>query len=777
MGDVQGVMPAPNVYLMSSNRPPEQVGFELLEDMHDPTKHQGAYTDFPSAITETERSPQYFRRLLLGGFDGAFAFNAVGMIQEGYRNTVVPTGRELGDFFDFSLQGLRTAFLRPKTGYFHNVIDYGGPISASGGMRESFRRFRRDALFFSSAQTAWGGAGHALRGGTLAGASPALRVDDLELGVPQGQDKVHYWLEGQGGERFLGIHNSTGSPRRVGSGEIELAGQQIPRFSSFEIPAEDGVDKSYTQILTTQLPLAPDVRLGYSTSELLTRRSWNGDRLAVFYGTEGGEGELSLEAAGLLQVEHLDQGLRAVETGARLTVTYRHSADYQHLVVRAPGGEILRIILTTREAAGRFWFLRGPGGEHIVLAGPDYLRPGTAWGAHDVEVLIEGGSRPIPLLVMTPRAADLASASPSTTWDPSTLAAVYPPLAAPALPAVPTLVDTGLGASDAAEADPSFDDSAWQQWTGDPQPLETLGIYSGHAWYRAEVNLPGLAPWNRGRLFVKGASDIVGVYVNGHYVSTVCPLGTEIDSHGGSSYRFTDLKRHLRVGRNVIAFRVEVWGHGAFHWPRGNLVATQARMPALGYDSLKGLVGEATLAGVKLETWSVRPELGGERAGFGGPGFSDSAWLPSQVPLALGKGEVRWHRARFRTADLPDPALINAPVVCEIVGRDCKATLFLNGRLIGRWLSDDTWLARGAWGRATRSMWIAVPADHFPIPRELLVPGGENVLSVAFEDASGPAGPGGRVDSLSLRLNAEGPRTWSRAPITHRRARLRVVWR
>ena len=38
------------------------------------------------------------------------------------------------------------------------------------------------------------------------------------------------------------------------------------------------------------------------------------------------------------------------------------------------------------------------------------------------------------------------------------------------------------------EAALNYNDSTWTKWTGEPQPLEMKGIYSGHAWYRTELN-------------------------------------------------------------------------------------------------------------------------------------------------------------------------------------------------------------------------------------------------------------------------------------------------
>ena len=127
-------------------------------------------------------------------------------------------------------------------------------------------------------------------------------------------------------------------------------------------------------------------------------------------------------------------------------------------------------------------------------------------------------------------------------------------------------------------------------------------------WYRAEIDLADPKS-NDGHLWVAHASDFVGIYVNGTYVTTVAPLGTEIDSSGRARYDFPALRPLLVKGRNVIAFRVEVWGHGSFMWPRGVLDASKAQLPSLGFDAVKGLWGTARLGNQPLTRWTVRRGL------------------------------------------------------------------------------------------------------------------------------------------------------------------------
>jgi hypothetical protein len=133
---------------------------------------------------------------------------------------------------------------------------------------------------------------------------------------------------------------------------------------------------------------------------------------------------------------------------------------------------------------------------------------------------------------------------------------------------------------------------------------------------------------------------------------------------------------------------------------------------------------------------------------------------------------VRWYRTAFRADELPDPARFHAPVVLHLEGRSSKATLYLNGHLVGRWLSDTDWLGRGTWARPTRDMWMNTSPDDFPISAETLLPG-RNTLAIAFEDGSGPDEPPGTIDRLELRYHREargndGHRTTRVTRLAHR---------
>jgi hypothetical protein len=125
---------------------------------------------------------------------------------------------------------------------------------------------------------------------------------------------------------------------------------------------------------------------------------------------------------------------------------------------------------------------------------------------------------------MSPRRMQLRNLTvTSSAWNSQTQSATFvKPQSVPALPSLPSLM-VGKVASDMGEAQTDYNDSTWIKWTGEPQPQEIKGVYGGHSWYRTELNFDH-APywWEDCSLYIEHASDIVGIYVNGTYLSTNC---------------------------------------------------------------------------------------------------------------------------------------------------------------------------------------------------------------------------------------------------------------
>ena len=759
MGDVAGLIPMPNVYNGLGGEMPEKVAYDLLQDMHNPNNHDGNYVNFPSGTTETDRDPARIKRMIMGGFDAAFPFNIAGMHQEGYMNSMVlnANGSDvISRLLDFNLDRLITGFIAPTVAYFHNVIDYNGAISPSGIHRNNFYDFRRDNLFFDTVEPYLAASTHANRSGLMPAADSRLTIDSDALGAIEGENRIHYWHEGPTGTRFISLVNQSGEAVLLAPESIQLDGLRFPRYSIMEVPvkSDPGVgqftdpDTSNAMVLTTHLPIPEFGTLNYSTSEILTLRDYNGDTLLIVHGSEGSIGELSLsEPLSELQVEYSGDSMVVQQQSEQgITCTYDHHAQ-QHLVLSNSSGQRLRIIATSTDQAGRFWFEK-QFGQDIVISGADYIKA-EADNSFNLEFDAEARS----YMVMAPFTFSVpAGFSPLADRNEVTQAAVFSNNMSIQAPTLNTqLLLSGKITNDIAEAAADFDDSSWNQWQGEPAALESKDIIKGHAWYRAEVELSE-SDLATAELYIEHASDLVGIYVNGQYVTTVAPVGTEIDSASkNKNYRFNGFQQHLKAGINVIAFRTEIWGHGSFMFPRGKILGSKGQLPAVGFDSIKGLFGKATLAKMPLAQWSVKAELNGETKGYAATTYNDSGWESATLPMTLNKGDVRWYRTTFDAADLPDINSIHAPVVLSLKGKNTKATIFVNGRLIGRWLSDTEWLSRGAWSRAQRDMWMNSSPDDFPMNRGILnPPGTENVVSIVYEDTSGHNEAAGNISNLSI---------------------------
>jgi hypothetical protein len=745
MGEVSGIIPMPNMYLSGGT---EKLAYDVVTGMHDPSRYDGRFTGMPSGTTESERKAVRMIRTLFGGMDAYFAFNIAGMHTPDRHNAVVLNNAGLQSMVDATPERVLQAFVSPTVGYFHNVIDYYGAIGPAGSVREKFFHFRRANAFFDAFDEWIAPLLHPLRSGGFDGADPAVVVTAPGVGAQEDGDRVHYWFRAADGAWFLQLLNEGQTDLMLPPDSITVDGVSFPRHSTMTLPTEyypggavagsremNAVDSpeelDHAHIAVGNLPLLPDLKLSYTTAGVLTWRTFNGEPLLVLYAPEGATGELAL-AGSLIAPEpvHADDGVltHAGETGAGLVLTWTAGAP-RVVRLRAASGETLRLWLLTTRDAGRLWFFRAAFQDlaltplrDLEILNDDATRLRT-------RASLDPGAARVVLFSDTPVQLNWGYGDPA--FDPDRGLTVFeapPPDAAPALP--------DLNATGRVRPEPGPGDD-WLALGTSAAPLETVGILSGPAWVRASVTLPDPVP-NNGQLTIDHAADIVGITVNGQYVTTVCPVGTEIDNQAwNASYRFADLRPYLVPGVNEVLFRVEVWGHGSFMWPRGRIIATNAQIPSLGYDAFKGLWGAARLAGRDLVNWQAQALTTGEVDRWFAPDADEADFTPKALPMTLTRGEQVWYRASFATADVLPRTRWRAPLALRLAGRNLKATIWLNGRLIGRWLSDEDFLQRGAWTRALRSMWMNTSPDEFPLADSLLASdGSDNVVAILLEDVS-----------------------------------------
>ena len=290
-GDVAGVIPMPNIYKAGGT---ERIAYDIVTDMHDPSHHGGAYVAMPSGSTETERTPARLERLVLGGLDGVFAFNVVGMHTDGYRNAVVLDNAGPRSIFELSTDRILDAFVAPSVGYFHNVVDYYGAIGPSGTLRRKFWSFRRTNLMLDSFEPLIAGVMHPKRSGAgVAGGDPRLRVAHDQLGALEDGKRVYYWLDA-GATQFIGLTNETGRDQVVPVGAIEIDGHRVPEAVPMVVPVEDypgpaggGAETENVHMLVVGAPTGAGMRLVHTTSEVSRCATSAPIRLLVVYGVPG----------------------------------------------------------------------------------------------------------------------------------------------------------------------------------------------------------------------------------------------------------------------------------------------------------------------------------------------------------------------------------------------------------------------------------------------------------------------------------------------------------
>mmetsp|Transcript_21091 Transcript_21091/g.51599 ORF Transcript_21091/g.51599 Transcript_21091/m.51599 type:complete len:1092 (-) Transcript_21091:288-3563(-) len=782
LADTPGIWPLPNHWPPDGH---EANAATLLAHMHDPRLHNGIYCDMPGGFSEGPALASSQKRQLMAGLRVAATFNAVGSHQYGYRNTIDFDPKTIGvtmagmsnlrpraSSFSWARGRLRNLLFHPRVGYMSGVLDFYGPISHSGSLREKFYSFRRNGLFFdtfegliaksrprrafASGRSGWGWSSRCC----YPRDDVCLRSRGAVGAIVAGRRFVN-WLDAGNGILFISLLNTSGRPQHLEPGSLRIFDDDVPKYTKLAVQTEaypgsqsDVEQLTNTVIIPAGLPLSPCLCLRYSTAEVLTQFSFEEvsqpRKVLILYGKAGDEGEVVLDILDNADVKivHLDNNMKLQKKdNSTIEVSFLYEGG-SSIVFRTEGKyELFQIVVTTRALAGRTWFVGKRFGQPVVLSGFDYVCEDEK-ESHGKSVQIScehtTATKSVEIMVMSPKPVSLESAIVVSPFKGSTYIARFNYLLPKQLPTIsPGILKGGRLILDNMEAQTEFDDSKWIKLVGEPVSLDDIGIHEGHAWYRAHVVLNAGEVKTCSRLRIDHADDIVTVYVNGTYIATVAPLGNGIDTDD-NDYAEVDVKiaGSLRSGINVIAFLVEIWGHGAFEMPIGGLVNSNLSLPALSPRGKKGLHGKAYIGSFELSTWKVRAKLGREIQPKNGSAVSVGGISENKlgsVSIQLEPGAVVWYEVEFATDELPAIDKFNAPVMLRLVGKNAGATVFLNNIPvpIGRWLSDDEWLHRGTWANPTREMWSYTNPDHIPLPmRQLHRPPGRNLLRIAFKDAS-----------------------------------------
>ncbi|NRA46040.1 MAG: beta-galactosidase [Oligoflexales bacterium] len=774
MGQVEGVIPMPNIY----NPPdamvnsigdyqgplmPEKVAYDIVASMHDPLQFEGIYTQMPSASTETFRNASTMKRMLTGGLRGFFAFNIEGFYTPGYFNSITLSNRK-GDHIKFDREHIRSFFVKPSIGYFHNVIDFYGAIGPSGMLRNKFFEFRKANLFYDSFEDRLG---QLPLPSKVRGFEPSpVVIASHEVGAKEidSEQRFTYWNQLGDDEFLLALVNETNQDITLPPHSLQIGSLSFPRYSHMTLPlahypgadSEASTEKEHTHLMLTNLQIAEDLDLKYTTSEILSNNLIPSEKLLIVFGRKGTAGELALKKTSEWKLHYKEPSVKIeLNTDQELALTYPH-APGQFISLKHKSGKIAYIMISDDHDAPRTWPLSELNQKALLISGPDLIQTDKQNRQKSHLKLSQKffGQHYLTLLAKEPM-----ELSGFRQVSQTKVSHLYKIVLKPVFNVSEEDVPHSIQFTDAKAWSQTLPQTSpiLKEWEGDPLPFEKLGIYRGNAWYEAEFFVEDLESFTREPqpLYLQHASDIVGIYLNGQYLTTLSPLGSAIKSNQLESEDFPDFTQFLRQGKNQLLFKVEVWGHGSFMWPRGRLSLTKLSIPSLGFDAFKGIWGASRLGNTLLTNWKLlrgwhpldRTQAAAARS---------SETVNAQTPLDLKPGSAVWWETKVSRQTLPDPNSYDAPYSLEIIGSNCKGTIMMDGQVLGRWISDETWLKKGTWVNPIRNPWVDLSPDHFPLPLSSAFAKKDKVtLSVLIEDTSTLGQATGKVDQIQLVLNQE----------------------
>ncbi len=490
-----------------------------------------------------------------------------------------------------------------------------------------------------------------------------------------------------------------------------------------------------------------NIRLLYSTFELLTRLGQEHTTILCVYGRQGEQGEIAFGLSQEPQVTFLSTGFSWTydeSSGQFLIRGTLGSRPSFAAFVTADTNEVWKIVFLDELLAGQVWRcdLRD---RQVLIIGP-YLGRNEHDRASLQEVGPHSGSCAIWINAPTDVYVLPVSKARSVTLKGSNRAfdkvaeldLFHTHIHPGEVPGVPRL---GLWRfkADTPEADPQYDDTSWVEIPeGESLSPDRYGFHYGFVWYRGhyrteELTLP-LA-------IAIDARHSYSVYWNGTLLGshTTYSDGVFVPGAAGTPDLFPDvcilrIPRYLVRHDNTIAVLTESLGHN-----KGYAMFPDIANPR-GIITCR-IIGDPHAA-IK---WKIRgqgedPEaelfnssgLNGELNGYYRSDFDDTRWQMIDLPhdwdtdplLGEWTTGIGWYRTTFEL-DVPDD--VQFPLGL-FIGKACsKALVWLNGRLVGRF-----WEQMG-------------PQRMFYLPQGVLDYHNENVLALCvwrMADDKGMPDPG-----------------------------------
>ena len=482
--------------------------------------------------------------------------------------------------------------------------------------------------------------------------------------------------------------------------------------------------------------------LVYSTSQLMTHATINGNDLALLWAPAGQSGETVLH--------YSSQPTVTTISGTAPTVNWdsgsgdlRLDSTHQGLTeVKISGGGVatpLLLLLADEPTAQLFW-TQSTGSGQVLDEGPELVRGATVTGK-DID-LTGDTNVPASLRVWAPAGVK------HITWNGQPVPTDVAPdgsltakktLGGPPKVRLPVL-NHWFYQHETPEAQPGFDDSSWiaadHTATNNPtkpaagQPVlyaDDYGFHYGDVWYRGHFN-PSADVTSVTVQTEPGARGISEVWLNGTFLGSHDQGGSETNTTTYTVPAGTTIDGQ----DNVLSVLVRDASHNEAsteNHPRGLTAVTLAGGDAQIAWKIQGDQGGENIVDT-VRGPQNNGGLYGERAGWYLAGYPDSNWKPVTLPFSDPNPGVAWYRATFR---LNEPKGVDAPlslVISDAFSKAYRATIFLNGWNMGQYINNQG------------------PQTMFVLPAGILNPDGNNTLSIATISNSPGSGGLGQV-SLS----------------------------
>lgn len=579
----------------------------------------------------------------------------------------------------------------------------------------------------------------------LAGVDPVTHLDPGAAVTPSSPSvKVYHDVDQTTGTQFyVAMHNPSNATTDdaftfavdTPSGPIT-----VPRQGTLRINGQDAKTLLADYDFEGQ-------HLVYSTSELMTHLRTGDQDVVLLHGRAGEDGETALSYPTAPTVRVLSGSATASFDPATglLRLDYIHSGLTR---VRVTGGgrPALTLLLADDATADTFWRQDTAAGP-VLERGSELVRTADVRGG--VLALTGDTSGPADLEVWAPAGVRAVTwnngfVPASRTGSGSLLANRRLPGPAPVtLPDLSTL--DWRSARESPEANPSFDDSTWQQAdktttsSTTPPPAgapvltaDDYGFHTGDVWYRGRFSgATGTVSVRYGG----GAAGLAQVWLDGTYLGqNVLPAGTATPQTTGTA-TFTVPASLATPGGHVLAVMVRDDGHNEdggindAHKEGRGLISVTA-------DATAGPITWRIQGGTNVDP--VRGPLNngglyGELNGWYLPGFPDRGWQRATLPAASAPAGTSWYRATFRL-DVPgaDDASLGITIGDPNTPRgtgNYRALLFVNGWNMGQYIAN------------------VGPQHTFVVPNGVLNPHGGNTIAIAV---TSDGGAGNGLERVSL---------------------------